>query len=63
MANFELKRLPLKAGRQLKALADGGLLDRKENLLAFGNPGAGKSSSVSDQNVRKIAYAICVLER
>jgi len=43
MANFELKRLPLKVGRQLKALADGGLLDRKENLLVFGNPGAGKS--------------------
>jgi hypothetical protein len=36
MANFELKRLPLKAGRQLKALADEGLLDRKENLLVFG---------------------------
>jgi DNA replication protein DnaC len=43
MANFELKRLPTKAGRQLKALLDGGFLDRKENLLLFGNPGAGKS--------------------
>jgi DNA replication protein DnaC len=43
MANFDLKRLPLKAGRQLKALTDGGFLDRKENLLVFGNPGAGKS--------------------
>jgi DNA replication protein DnaC len=43
MANFDLKRLPLKAARQLKALTDGGFLDRKENLLVFGNPGAGKS--------------------
>jgi len=43
MANFDLKRLPAKAGRQLKALMDGGFLDRKENLLLFGNPGAGKS--------------------
>ena len=43
MANFRLKRLPMKAGRQLKALADEGLLDREENLLVFGNPGAGKS--------------------
>jgi DNA replication protein DnaC len=43
MANFNLKRLPVKAGRQLKALLDGGFLDRKENLLLFGNPGAGKS--------------------
>jgi DNA replication protein DnaC len=43
MANFNLKRLPVKAGRQLKAMLDGGFLDRKENLLIFGNPGAGKS--------------------
>ena len=43
MANFKLKRLPVKSGRQLKAMLDGGFLDRKENLLIFGNPGAGKS--------------------
>lgn len=43
MANFDLKRLPLKVGRQLKVLLDGGFLDRQENLLLFGNPGAGKS--------------------
>jgi DNA replication protein DnaC len=43
MANFDLKRLPVKAGRQLKALVDGSFLDRQENLLLFGNPGAGKS--------------------
>jgi hypothetical protein len=38
MANFDLKRLPVKAGRQLKALVDGSFLDRQENLLLFGNP-------------------------
>ena len=43
MPNFDVNRLPVKAGRQLKALADGSFLDRKENLLLFGNPGAGKS--------------------
>jgi DNA replication protein DnaC len=43
MANFDQKRLPVKVGRQLKVLLDGGFLDRKENLLLFGNPGAGKS--------------------
>ena len=43
LANFDLKRLPLKVGRQLKVLLDGSFLDRKENLLLFGNPGAGKS--------------------
>jgi DNA replication protein DnaC len=46
LANFDLKRLPVKAGRQLKALADGSFLNRKENLLVFGNPGAGKSHLV-----------------
>ena len=29
MENFNLKRLPIKAGRQLKALLDGSFLDRK----------------------------------
>ena len=43
LANFDLKRLPTKVGRQLKVLLDGSFLDRKENLLLFGNPGAGKS--------------------
>lgn len=43
MANFDQKRLPFKVGRQLKVLLDGGFLDRQENLLLFGNPGAGKS--------------------
>ena len=43
LATFDLKRLPSKVGRQLKVLLDGSFLDRKENLLLFGNPGAGKS--------------------
>ena len=43
LANFDLKRLPVKVGRQQKVLLDGSFLDRKENLLLFGNPGAGKS--------------------
>jgi DNA replication protein DnaC len=43
LASFDLKRLPVKVGRQLKVLLDGSFLDRKENLLLFGNPGAGKS--------------------
>ena len=35
MANFDLKRLPVKVSRQLKVLLDGGFLDRQENLLLF----------------------------
>jgi DNA replication protein DnaC len=43
LANFDLKRLPVKVARQVRALMDGSFLDRKESLLAFGNPGSGKS--------------------
>jgi DNA replication protein DnaC len=43
LQTFDLKRLPAKAARQLRTLLDGGFLDRKENILVFGNPGSGKS--------------------
>lgn len=43
LASFNLKRLPTKAQRQVRMLLDGGFLDRKENVLVFGNPGTGKS--------------------
>jgi len=43
LANFDLKRLPVKVARQFRVLLDGSFLDRKENLLLFGSPGAGKS--------------------
>jgi DNA replication protein DnaC len=40
LANFDLKRLPVKVGRQVRTLLDGSFLERKENLLAFGDLGA-----------------------
>jgi len=43
LENFVLKRLPTKVCQQLKALVKGDFLDRKENVLVFGNPGSGKS--------------------
>ena len=43
LQSFDMKRLPVKAARQVKALLDGGFLDRRENVLAFGNPGSGKT--------------------
>jgi DNA replication protein DnaC len=43
LENFDLKRMPTRVSRQLKVLLEGGFLDRKENVLAFGTPGAGKS--------------------
>jgi DNA replication protein DnaC len=43
LENFKVSRLPTKAQRQLRTLLEGGFLDRKENVLVFGNPGSGKS--------------------
>jgi DNA replication protein DnaC len=44
---FEMKRLPAKAAHQIKALLDGGFLERSENVLVFGNPGSGKTHLVA----------------
>lgn len=41
--SFDLKRLPTKVRQQVTTLLDGTFLDRKENVLAFGNPGTGKT--------------------
>jgi DNA replication protein DnaC len=43
LSSFDRKRLPQKVETQLSALLDGSFLDRKENILAFGNPGSGKT--------------------
>lgn len=43
LENFNMKRLPLKECRQVSALVDGDFLERKENVLVFGNPGSGKT--------------------
>ncbi len=41
--NFHMKRLPTKLARQIRTLSDGSFLDRRENVLAFGKPGTGKT--------------------
>lgn len=41
--NFQMKRLPTKLARQIRTLSDGTFLDRRENVLAFGKPGTGKT--------------------
>src|ERR1039457_2100531 len=67
LANFDLKRLPAKAGRQLKVLLDGSFLERKENLLVFGNPGAGKSHllcAIAHELIapgRRMKYTSCAM--
>jgi DNA replication protein DnaC len=66
MENFEMKRLPVKAARQVKALLDGTFLDRRENVLAFGNPGSGKTHLLSAlgqeliRQGRRVAFSSCV---
>ena len=41
--NFDKKRLPAKVAAHLNILTDGSFLKRCENVLAFGNPGSGKT--------------------
>ena len=42
-ANFDKNRLPAKVAAHLNVLANGSFLKRCENVLAFGNPGSGKT--------------------
>lgn len=66
LENFDLKRLPAKAARQVRALLDGAFLDRQENVLAFGNPGSGKTHLLSAlgqeliRQGRRVAFTTCV---
>jgi DNA replication protein DnaC len=65
LESFDLKRLPVKAARQVKALLDGTFLDRRENVLAFGNPGSGKTHLLSAlgqeliRQGRRVAFTTC----
>jgi DNA replication protein DnaC len=43
LETFDMNRIPVKVSRTIKALIDGSFLKRNENVLAFGNPGSGKT--------------------
>lgn len=43
LATFDRKRLPAKVDAQVSVLVEGSFLERSENVLAFGNPGSGKT--------------------
>lgn len=43
LAQFERGRLPRAINTQIASLVEGTFLDRCENVLAFGNPGSGKT--------------------
>ena len=66
MDNFDLKRLPMKIVQQVKALLEGGFLNRNENVLAFGNPGSGKThllcgigQELIRRYERRVLYVMC----
>ena len=40
---FEMKRMPKGVAMQVRTLLEGSFLSRRENVLAFGNPGSGKT--------------------
>ncbi len=67
LENFDMKRLPPKLQHQVKALLDGSFLNRKENILAFGNPGSGKTHLLCAiglelvQKNRRVLYTTCAL--
>ncbi len=64
---FDMGRLPAKVASQVKVLSDGAFLDRAENVLAFGNPGSGKSHLIAAighelvQQGRKVLFISCSL--
>jgi len=65
LENFDMKRVPPKVARQTRALLDGSFLARRENVLAFGRPGCGKThllSALGQELVRqgrRVAFATC----
>lgn len=63
--NFNMKRLPLKVRQKASAILDGSFIDRKENILAFGQPGAGKTHllcAIAHEQIkkgRKVLFITC----
>ncbi len=64
---FEMGRLSVKLRRQVASLAEGAFVDRRENVLAFGNPGSGKTHllcAIGQELIRqgrRVLYATCAL--
>jgi DNA replication protein DnaC len=68
LATFDRRRLPRGVGQQLEALLEGSFLDRRENVLAFGNPGSGKTHllcALGQELIvrygRRVLFTPCVL--
>ncbi len=67
LQTFEMERLPLGIRRQTKVLAEGHFADRRENILAFGKPGCGKTHLLCGichelaRQGRQVYFATCDL--
>ena len=67
LASFDMKRLPAKVARQVRTLLDGAFVDARENVLAFGRSGSGKThllSAIAQELVRsgrKVLFSPCSL--
>jgi DNA replication protein DnaC len=67
LESFDRTRLPARVATAVKTLLEGELLDRAENVLAFGNPGSGKTHLVCAlaleliQHGRRILFCPCQL--
>ena len=65
LAAFALERLPAKVKQQLAVLREGTFLNRRENVLAFGNPGSGKTHLLCAlcqelvRQDRRVLYTTC----
>jgi DNA replication protein DnaC len=64
---FDLKRVPGKVAHQVRSLREGAFVDHKENILAFGNPGSGKTHllcAIGQELIRKgrkVCFVPCSL--
>jgi DNA replication protein DnaC len=67
LARFDPNRLPGRVRQQVAVLREGGFLDRRENVLAFGNPGSGKTHLLCGvcheliEQGRRVLYTTCSL--
>lgn len=67
LQTFDLTRLPRRVVQQITTLREGSFLDRHENVLAFGNPGSGKTHLLCGlcrelvQRGRRVLYTSCSL--
>lgn len=64
---FDLKRIPTKVAQQVSLLKEGAFVEHQENILAFGNPGSGKTHllcALGQELIRsgkKVYFAPCSL--